>query len=208
MVLALLQGISFGMAPLLSIGPFKIFVLSQSLQRGWRNSLYLAFVPLIADIPVIIILWLLLQQLPKPAVNVLRVVGGGFYIYLAYRIVKNSTRDLRSEDLAQPPQRTFLQAITAVWVTPAVYINWSTIGIPAMLGYIEDSIWHMASFVLGFYILWIGGLAFQIFLVGRAGDVSKKVNTWLVYFAALLLVWFGIYQFWIGAATILGVRQM
>lgn len=204
MVIALLQGISFGMAPLLGIGPFKIFVLSQSLQRGWRNALHLALVPLVADVPVILLMWMVLQQLPASVVNLLRIVGGVFYLYLAYHIVVNVQKEIRREDLRNTPQRSFLQAIAAVWVTPAVYVNWSTIGVPAMLLYAEQSAGRVVGFLLGFYLLWVGGLALQIYLVGKAGDLNPNANKALIYLAVSLLVWFGLYQLWIGGSTIFG----
>jgi threonine/homoserine/homoserine lactone efflux protein len=203
MLTALLQGISFGLAPLLSIGPFKIFVFSQALQRGWRRSIHLALVPLIADIPLILLLWLLIRALPPLSVDLLRLVGGGFYLYLAYRIVKGARREGGREALETAPRRTFLQAITAVWVTPAAYINWSTIGVPAILRYGEQSAGQLAAFLVGFYILWVGGLTLQIYVVGAAGNLNRRANLLLVYAAAALLVWFGVYQFWIGIQNLL-----
>lgn len=204
MWIALLQGISFATAPLLSFGPFKIFVFSQALQQGWRRSLPLALVPLLADIPVIILIWLVLRQLPGWSINGLRMAGGLFYIYLAYTLSRNMRRQANPNILANAPRRTFWQAITAVWVTPQVYINWSIIGVPALLGYAAQSTWYMSGFLLGFYLLWVGGLALQIVLVGQAGKVSSQANTHLIVAAALFLAGFGLYQFWVGAANLLG----
>lgn len=204
MWVALLQGISFATAPLLSVGPFKIFVLSQALRQGWRRSLSLALVPLLADIPVIILIWLVLRQLPDWSVNTLRLAGGLFYVYLAYALVRSARQQVSEDVLASAPRRTFRQAITAIWVNPAVYINWSIIGVPALLGYAAQSSWHMGAFLLGFYLLWVGGLALQIILVGQAGKFGSQANTHIIVVAAaLFLVGFGIYQFWIGATNLL-----
>lgn len=204
MWIALLQGISFATAPLLAFSPFKIFVFSQALQQGWRRSLPLALVPLLADIPVVMLIWLVLRQLPAWSVDTLRLTGGLFYIYLAYGISRKARRRVRAEVLANAPRRTFGQAITAVWVSPQVYINWSIIGVPALLAYAAQSTWHMAGFLTGFYLLWVGGLALQIVVVGQAGKWSAQANTYIVAVAALLLVGFGVYQFWIGATNLLG----
>ena len=205
MWIALLQGISFATAPLLAFSPFKIFVFSQALQQGWRRSLPLALVPLLADIPVILLLWVVLRQLPAWSVDILRMTGGVFYIYLAYSIIRRARQPVQVDDvLANAPRRTFSQAITAVWVSPQIYINWSIIGIPALLGYAAQSPWHMIAFLLGFYLLWVGGLALQIILVGQAGKISSNANTYIVVIAALLLVGFGFYQLWLGATNLLG----
>jgi threonine/homoserine/homoserine lactone efflux protein len=204
MWLALLQGISFATAPLLAFSPFKVFVFSQALQQGWRRSLPLALVPLLADIPVILLLWVALRQLPAWSVDLLRMTGGLFYVYLAYSVVRKARQPVRENVLANAPHRTFGQAITAVWVSPQIYINWSIIGIPALLGYAAQSPWHMVAFLLGFYLLWVGGLALQIMLVGQAGKISPHANTYIVGIAAFLLVGFGLYQFWLGITNLLG----
>lgn len=203
MWIALLQGISFASVPLFSFGPFKVYVLSQALRQGWRKSLSLALVPLLADIPVILLIWLVVRQLPDWSINTLRIIGGLFYVHLAYGLVRSARRQVSDEALARAPRRTFWQAITAVWISPGVYINWSIIGIPAVLRYAAQSNWHSFGFIIGFYFFWIGGLALQIMLAGRAGNISSRANTYIIIVAALVLVGFGIYQFWIGVTNLL-----
>lgn len=204
MWIAFLQGLSFATIPLLSFGPFKIFVLSQSLRQGWQRSLPLALVPLLADIPVIMLIWLLLRQLPNWTLNGLYLTGGLFYIYLAYGLIRSARQQVSQATLEIAPRRTFWQAITAVWITPQIYISWSIIGIPALLGYGAQSSWYAAGFLVGFYLFWIGGLALQIIVAGQAGKFSGRTNAYLIAIAALLLVGFGIFQFWIGATNLLG----
>jgi len=205
MWIAFLQGISFATAPLLAFSPFKIFVFSQALQNGWRRSLPLAFAPLLADIPVVLLLWMVLRQLPAWSIDMLRLTGGLFYIYLAYSIVRRAQQPVQADKvLANAPRRTFGQAIMAVWVSPQIYINWSIIGIPALLAYAAQSPWYMVAFLLGFYLFWVGGLALQIMVVGQAGKISSNANTYIVVVAALLLVGFGLYQLWLGATNLLG----
>lgn len=204
MWIALLQGISFATAPLLSVSPFKIYVLSQSLRQGWRRSLPLALTPLIADIPVVLLIWLVLSQLPEWSLNVLRIAGGLFYGYLAYRLLRHTRNPVDETVLEQAPRRTFREAVAALWVSPPVYINWSVIGVPALLGYAEQSTWHAVGFIAGFYPVFISGLALQIFLVGQAGRISARANTAVLVAAALFLTAFGVYQLWIGAGNLVG----
>ena len=106
------------------------------------------------------------------------------------------------ELLANAPRRTFWQAITAVWVSSQIHINWSIIGIPVLLAYAAQSPWYLVAFLLGFYLLWVGGLALQIILVGQAGKISPHANTYIVAIAAVLLVGFGFYQLWLGATNL------
>src|SRR5574341_1136356 len=104
----------------------------------------------------------------------------------------NQTVDVRT--IADSPQRSFWQAITAIWITPQVYINWSEIGVPALLAYSEQSPWHETAFLAGFYALWVTGLAAQIIIFGQAGKLNQTATHYLAIAATLLLVGFGVCQ--------------
>lgn len=199
MIVIFLHALSLATMPLLSIGPFKIFVLSQSLHNGVRRSLPLALTPLVADIPVILLVWLVLRQLPEDVLNVLRVTGGLFFFYLAYVLFRNVRQMQISKDkIANAPSRTFWQAATAIWISPQVYINWTVIGVPALLGYSDESILRGLAFLFFFYLLWIGGLSLQIIFFGKAGMINEQASKYLVMIGSLLLVGFGLYQIWLG----------
>lgn len=204
MLLPLLHGISFATTPLLSFGPFKVYVLSSAINQGWRRALPLATVPLLADLPVILLLWFVLQQIPDWSVSGLRTLGGFFYIFLAIRLTRTARARLTPDMLEVERKRSYWQAVTAVWISPAVYINWSVIGIPALLSYGEQSALHAVLFLVGFYFVWVGGLSLQIYLVGQAGRVLQERTTYLVYAGSLLLVGFGMYQIWIGLRGLVG----
>lgn len=199
MIVIFLHALSMATLPLLSFGPFKIFVLSQALQNGLRRSIPLALSPLVADIPVILLVWLVLRQLPEVVIHGLQISGGFFFFYLAYVLVRNMRRmEISTEAVANAPSRTFWQAIVAIWISPPVYLNWTAVGVPAVLSYSEISVWHGLAFLLFFYLLWIGGLSLQIILFSQAGKVNEQLNTYLVIIGSLLLIGFGIYQIWLG----------
>ena len=73
---------------------------------------------------------------------------------------------------------------------------------PALLAYAAQSNWYVVGFLAGFYGLFVGGLALQIILVGQAGKLSSQANGYVIAGAALLLVGFGLYMFWIGATNL------
>ena len=199
MIVIFLHALSLATTPLLSFGPFKIFVLSQALQHGWQRSLPLALTPLIADIPVILLVWLVLRQLPAGVIDGLRITGGLFFFYLAYVLFRNMRKmQVSAEVVAKAPRRTFWQAVAAIWISPGVYINWTAVGVPALLTYAAESIWRGLAFLFFFYLLWIGGLSLQIILFSQAGKVNEKANNYLVMIGSLLLIGFGIYQIWLG----------
>lgn len=204
MIIIFLHGLSLALSPLLSFGPFKIFVLSQALQNGWRRTLRLALTPLVADIPVIITVWLLLNQLPDEFIYVLQIVGGFFFIYLAAVLFRKArVAQVLEDSFSGAPDHSFRQAVISIWINPNVYITWGIIGVPTLVHYADQSFWHAAAFLFFFYLMWVGGLAVQIILFGKLGTIDQRANTYIVIFASLLLVSFGIYQIWIGATTLL-----
>lgn len=205
MIVIFLHALSLATPPLLSFGPFKIFVLSQSLQYGWRRSWPLALMPLVADIPVILLVWLVLRQLPDGAVNVLRIAGGLFFFFLAFVLFrKGRNLKISEETITNVPGRTFWQAAMIIWISPQVYINWTIIGVPVLLLYAEESIWHALAFLFFFFLLWIGGLILQLILFSQAGRINEKANKFLVMVGSVLLVGFGIYQIWLGVRELIG----
>jgi threonine/homoserine/homoserine lactone efflux protein len=202
MFVALLEGITFSTAPILSFGPFKIFVLSTALELGWRRSLYLALTPLIADIPVILVLWFLLARLPGTVIEFLRIAGGVFFIYLGTSLIRRLRSPAKRSSQPNEVRRSLLQAILAVWITPNVYVNWGIVGVPALISYAQESALTAAAFLLGFYVFWIAGLALQIFIAGQAGRFSAEAPRLLVYIGSLLLFGFGLFQVWQGIANV------
>jgi len=198
MTVIFVHALTLAAPPLLSFSPFKIFVLAQAIQRGWRRALPLALTPLAADLPVIVLVLLVLRQLPDSAIQILRIAGGLFYFYLSRLLLRNASRPPAEIDAGKVPSHTFWQAVTAIWISPAVYINWTTVGVPGLLTYSQQAVWRGIAFLLFFYLMWIGGLAAQIVLFGGAGRISAGANSWLLRLAALLLVGFGAYQIWLG----------
>lgn len=210
MIVIFLYALSLATTPLLAFGPFKIFVLSQALQVGWRRALPLALTPLVADIPVILLVWLVLRQVPTAVLNGLRIAGGLFFFYLAYVLFRNVRQMQASAEakIAHAPRRTFFQAVTAIWISPQVYINWTAVGIPALLTYSAESVWHGLAFLFFFYLLWIGGLSLQIILFSQAGQVNEQANFYLILIGSLLLIGFGFYQIWLGSTGLIAGSKL
>ena len=48
-----IQGIGYGFAAAVQPGPFQTYVIAQTLNSAWRNTLPAAFAPLISDGPII-----------------------------------------------------------------------------------------------------------------------------------------------------------
>lgn len=84
----LLQGITFGFAAAAQPGVFQTYLISQTLNNGWRRTVPLTFAPLISDIPIIFLMLVILSQMPIWLERSIRLAGGIFLLYLACSIMK------------------------------------------------------------------------------------------------------------------------
>ena len=79
----LIQGIGYGFAAAVQPGPFQTYVIAQTLNSGWRNTLPAALAPLVSDGPIIALVLLVLSQVPEWMQRFLYVASGLFVLYLA-----------------------------------------------------------------------------------------------------------------------------
>ncbi|MDQ4078137.1 MAG: LysE family translocator, partial [Chloroflexota bacterium] len=88
----LARGVALGMPVAVLPSPYKFFIISKALLNGWRPTLFLGVAPLFADIPIAILMLLILGQAPQLFLNVIRLAGGFFILYLAWRIWRVAQR--------------------------------------------------------------------------------------------------------------------
>ena len=195
----ILQGIGFGFAAAVQPGPFQTYMISQSLTKGWKRSLLIAFSPLISDGPIIALSLLVLNQVPLWLQRFLFVAGGLFVLYLAYGAYqswKNFDPNKVSDESGD--QRSILKGALMIIISPGPYIYWSLVTGPILLkGWRESPILGL-GFLAGFYVTVILGLIGLILLFGKARELGQRVNRALIGASAIALFCFGLYQLWLG----------
>lgn len=187
----LLLGVYAGATP----GPFLAFLMAQSLRVGWRRTMPAAFAPLLSDSPAILLCIFILSQTPDWFISVLRLVGGGVLLWMAYGTLSTA----RQNSLAEPSSatensRSLMRATLMNLFNPNIYIFWSTIGAPIVLDGFKYSRIHGFSFIIAMYATLIPTLAVIIFLSGAANRFTPRVRTILSYALGGMLVLFGFYQ--------------
>ncbi len=195
MFLLFLQGVALALPSTVVPSPLKIFLISQALQNGWRRVLPAALVPLVTDGPIIILVLFLLVQTPTWFLVTLQILGGFFILYLAARILtilKAETPALRASPEAT--RQSFVRAIGINFLNPNPYLLWGVVAGPTVLQAMEQSVSIGLSFIVGFYITFICGLAGLIFAFGTAGKLNPTLNKIISAVAAVALVIFGVYQ--------------
>jgi threonine/homoserine/homoserine lactone efflux protein len=192
MLLFFLRGLPFGLTAAVMPGPYQLFLFSEAAQHGWRKTWPLAFVPLLSDGPVILIVFAILSQVPDWFLTVLKIVGGLFILYLAYGAFRASNQQLTLSE-AKPAQG-LLKGIFMNFFNPNPWIFWSLTGVPILLEGFRQTANHGVSFIAGFYAAMIPTLLALVVIFATAAYLGPKVNQTLQKVAALALAGFGIYQ--------------
>lgn len=199
MLFYLLQGIGYGFAAAVQPGPFQTYVVSHTLTKGWKQSLLIAFSPLVSDGPIIAICLFVLSQVPIWFQNFLYIAGGLFILYLAYGAYTSwKNFDSNISTTTSGVQQSILKGALMIVISPGPYIYWSLVTGPILLrGWRETPI-HGLGFLMGFYVTVILGLTAIILVFGKASELGPKLSRFLIGVSALALFCFGLYQLWLG----------
>ena len=199
MWLYLIQGIGYGFAAAVQPGPFQTYLISQSLTKGWKQTLPAALAPLVSDGPIIAICLLVLSQVPIWFQSAFYIAGGLFVLYLAhgaYRSWRNSDSIPPSAKSANP--QSVLKAAIVIMLNPGPYIYWSLVTGPILLKGWRGTPVNGIGFLAGFYVAMIASLSAIILVFGGAQNLGLKVNRALLGISAFALLCFGLYQLWLG----------
>jgi threonine/homoserine/homoserine lactone efflux protein len=201
MLLYLIKGLTLGLSAAATPGPFQAFLLSEAASKGWRNTVAAAFAPLLSDGPIIALVLLILTQTPQVFLDVLQIGGGFFILYLAWGAWQAYRRYNLETVVPTVPvgeRKTVLQATVMNLLNPNPYIFWSAIGGPILIEAWRTEPLLGISFLVGIYVMLIGGFIGLIFLFSAAGQLGPKVNRALIGVSAVALAVFGVYQIWQG----------
>ncbi len=196
-------GITFAFAAVVQPGPFQTYLVSQSLSRGWRRTLPAAFAPLISDGPIILLVLLILVNIPPSLVDLLRLAGGIFLLYLAYGAWK-TWRDFDRREAAKPSEgQTLLKAALVNLLNPNPYLAWSLVMGPLLLEGWRQTPLNGIGLLLGFYLTMILGSAAIILLFAAARGLGPRLNRLLIGLSAIALAIFAVYELWTGIRTLI-----
>lgn len=199
MLIYFLQGATLGFSAAASPGAFQAYLLSQTIQHGLRRTLLSACAPLISDGPIIALVLFLLTQAPAWFLRGLQIVGGLFVLYLAWGAFRSFQAAVGTSPVPVTLARqSLLKAVLANALSPGPYIFWSVVAGPILLrAWGQSSAWGV-SFLSGFYVAMIGGLAGLIILFATARRLGPQVTRVLNGVAAVALFILGVYQVWSG----------
>ena len=195
----LIQGAALGISAAASPGPFQTYLINQALIGGWRHAAPIVLAPLLSDLPIILLVLLLLDQLPEKFLSLVSLAGGVFVFYLAWGFWKN----WRASDSSIPlttrtnPSGVLRRGIMMNLLSPGPYTFWALVCGPILLNAFRTSTISGVAFLSGFYTILTGGFLAIVLLFDQARRFGQKAVRTLILLSILVLVAFGgllIYQ--------------
>ncbi|GAA0389789.1 LysE family translocator [Streptomyces luteireticuli] len=182
-------GLSAGITP----GPLLALVLAGTLRGGLATGLRVAAVPLLTDLPVVLLSVTALSALPVRAVAAGGVAGGLFLLWLAASTLREArTAEMPRANTAEArdqERRTLRQAALVNLLSPHPWLFWLTTGAPLLVDAWRDGPGGAGGFVIGFYALLVGSKALFAAVVARARHrMTARAYRVLLAGAALLLL--------------------
>jgi len=195
----ILPAITFGLTAVTIPGPFQAFLINTALTLGWCSALWVVIVPLISDIPIILLVVFLLGQLPDSALQVITLLGGCLLLWIGWGALKQyragasigQTSDENSPQI-EHTRSIFFKALGMNFLSPGPYLFWSTVLGPILLDAMSQSPIHVIAFLISFYVPFLGGNAIVAFLIARVGGINENFTRFLMLLTIILLFGFGV----------------
>ena len=199
MFVYLFFGITYALAAAIQPGPFQTFIISKTLEKGWKKTLPAALAPVLSDGPIIVLVLFILSKIPSELIRFLQIGGGLLLLYLAYSSFRSF---LNFDNLNKPEENktdsTLIKAVLVNLLNPAPYIGWSLIMGPMFIeGYNQNAI-NGIALIAGFYITIVAAQMGIILLFGLAKNLGPKVTRITLGIASVGLAGFGVYLLWQG----------
>lgn len=162
LVMGIVLGLSAGFAP----GPLLTLVIGETLQHGLKSGLKVAFAPLMTDLPIVLLVLLILQQLAdfEPLLGVIALAGSVFLIQLARQ---NFSVTRLQVPVSPPIAKSLCKGVLTNFLSPHPYLFWLSVGGPTVRGALNVHWLAALGFVGGFYFCLVGAKILLAVLTGR-----------------------------------------
>jgi threonine/homoserine/homoserine lactone efflux protein len=203
MLADLMPALTYGFAAAVTPGPLSMYLISQALAGGWRRALPIAFSPLISDGPVAVLVLSVLSQAPSDVVQLLRIPGGFFILYLAFDAWKTwRTPEADEAGRIRSGPHNLWKAAVVNWLNPNLYLGWSIIMGPIVLSGGRQSPAKGIALVAAFYAMLIGTMIGMVILSAATRNFGPKARKNLILISSIALAGLGLYQLWMGVSAL------
>jgi len=170
----LISGIVFGLSSGLIPGPLLTLVITETLKHGIREGIKISIVPLLSDLPIVLVTILILTRLSdiRPALGIISILGTIFLFYLAIESLSFRGSEIDAE---AKPQSVKKGVITNL-LNPNPYIFWLSIGAPTVVKAMDIGLLSASLFIFFFYFSLVGSKIIVAFVTGRSRHFLKSGN--------------------------------
>jgi len=177
----LIFGITYAFAAAVQPGPLQTYIIS----------------------PILILILFLLSTMPANFIVILRIGGGLFLLYLAFKAFQ-SWQQFEADKTAidESGRQTLFNAVFVNLLNPNPYLGWSLIMGPLFLEGWKIAPANGIALIASFYLTMILTLAGIIILFGFARKLGPQVSKVLIGLSSFVLLAFGIYQLWLGIISV------
>jgi threonine/homoserine/homoserine lactone efflux protein len=188
-----LDGAALGFSAAAQPGPLQAYLLAQSVRNGAARTLPVAFVPLVTDPPLIAVVLAVLSQVPAGLVRALGIAGGALVVWLGVGALR-AARAPAAEAPARPPPAGFVRGMLVNVLNPNAWLWWSLAAGPILADAWRAAPSRAFLFLVGFYLLLVGGNVAFVLLAGRAARAGPRLARALALASGAALVLFGAWR--------------
>jgi threonine/homoserine/homoserine lactone efflux protein len=141
-------------------------VLVQTLRHGPREGCKVACVPLLSDLPVILVALVFAAQAAhaQKVLGVISLLGAGFILYLAV----GSFRPVPNEPGKAEPPKSLLKGTLVNLLSPHPWLFWLTVGAGTLAEAMKSGWLAAAAFLGVFYLALVGSKVLIALMAGRS----------------------------------------
>ena len=188
---AAILGLTAGISP----GPLLAVVIQQTLQHGAGEGIKIALAPLITDIPIIGIAFLLYLSTPmlNDVLGLVSFAGAVFILLLGLKSLRTESVEY---ELPIGLPRSYSKGILVNALSPHPYLFWFLVGVPTTIKAGLESINLSFVFILGFMFCLIGSKVMVALVVAQSRRfISGRLYRWIMRGLGLCLIAFSIQLF-------------
>jgi len=184
----LLSGILLGLTSGLMPGPLNTVLITETVRHSRKQGIIVAFVPLITDLPIILVSIFILSRLTEfnAVLGIISLAGAVFLTYLAYRsiTVKASVGGI----VAEAPKSLRTGLITN-FLSPNPYLFWMTVGAATVINGFRTDPLAVVFFLGSFYFcLVIVNIALAITVDRFRSFMGSRVYIFILRALGLMLL--------------------
>ncbi|MEU8195817.1 LysE family translocator [Microbispora amethystogenes] len=171
----LLMGLSLGLGAGVMPGALLTLVITASLRGGFRAGVRLACVPLLSDLPVVLLAVTAVGALPEALLRVLSVCGGLYVVYLGVETLRETRTALppRPGEDAPSSAREILRGVVVNLLNPHPWLFWIAVGSPVFLAAWDRAPAYALGFAGAFYLVLVGS---KVALAGAVGAGRHRLT--------------------------------